>query len=231
MRIGVVGTGNIGGVLTELFLRARHQVTISNSRGARSLHAIARETGATAGDVYDTVTGKDLIVVAIPLRNIPDLPSDLFKSVPSDTIVIDTSNYYPRERDGRVREIENGEAESAWVQRHLGHPVVKVFNSILWNNLLEKGRPAGTAGRVALAIAGDDASAKTTVMKLVDEIGFDSVDAGSIAESWRQQPGTPGYLQEFDIDGVRRALAEAKQERTASWQATDRSPGSFAVPT
>lgn len=231
MQIGVIGTGNIGGVLTELFIRAKHQVTISNSRGARSLHAIARETGAAAGDVYDAVRDKDLIVVTIPLRNIPHLPSDLFTSVPIETIVVDTSNYYPRERDGRVREIEDGEAESAWVQRHLGHPVVKAFNSILWNNLLEKGRPAKTAGRVALAVAADDTSAKTKVMKLLDEIGFDSVDAGSISESWRQQPGTPGYLQDFDVDGVRRALAEAKQERKASWRATERSPGSFAVPT
>lgn len=230
MKIGIIGTGNIGGVLTRLFRTAHHEVTIANSRGPLSLAALASDTGAKAGDVYDAVRGADLIVVTIPLNKIPELPSDLFAEAPADAIVIDTSNYYPRERDGRLIDIENGETESAWVQRHLGRPVVKVFNSILSDNLRDKGLPTGTTGRVALAVATDNAVAKARVVQLLDEIGYDSVDAGSIADSWRQQPGSPGYLKDFDAEGVRRALAEASPERTETWRATDSSPGSFATP-
>jgi predicted dinucleotide-binding enzyme len=108
--------------------------------------------------------------------------------------------------------------------------VVKAFNNIYARHLLELGRPGGTPGRIALPVSGDDEAAKAIVLKLVDELGFDGVDAGGLDESWRQQPGTPVYCADFDADGVRRALSEANKERTPEWRGTANSPGSLRRP-
>jgi predicted dinucleotide-binding enzyme len=143
---------------------------------------------------------------------------------------VDTGNYYPRQRDGRIAEIEEGITESRWVSRQLGRPVVKAFNTIYAKHLLENGKPAGSPGRIALPVAGDDPKAKAVVMRLINELGFDPVDAGTIDESWKQQPGTPLYASDFDAEGVRRGLANASKERGPEWQATAKSPGSFAQP-
>jgi len=230
MKIGIIGAGNIGGALTRRFRAAGHPVAIANSRGPETLQDLADETGATPGSAREAVSGAKVVVVSIPLRNIPDLPTDLFASAPADLVVIDTSNYYPQQRDGKLEGIEDGGTESGWVEQHLGRPVVKAFNSILATHLQDMGKPAGAPGRVALAVAGDDPKAKATVMALIDGIGFDAVDAGSIADSWRQQPGTPGYLKDYDIAGVRRALADAKYERAPEWRGTPNSPGTFDSP-
>jgi len=230
MRIGIIGAGNIGGALTHQFRAAGHQVTIANSRGPESLAALAEETGATAATAEQAARGNDVVVVTIPLSKLPDLPRDLFADAPADLVVIDTGNYYPQQRDGLLADIENGTTESGWVGQHLGRPVVKAFNSIVSQHLLENGKPVGAQGRIALAVAGDDPRAKATVMGLIDGIGFDAVDAGSIADSWRQQPGSPGYLKDGDVAGVRRALAEATPERLPEWRATPNSPGSYASP-
>ncbi len=112
----------------------------------------------------------------------------------------------------------------------LGRPVVKAFNNIYARHLLERGRPAGSPGRIALPVAGDDQHAKETVMRLVNQLGFDAVDAGGLDESWRQHPGTPVYAADFDAEGVRRALAQASKERTPQWRATHDSPGTFVRP-
>jgi hypothetical protein len=154
----------------------------------------------------------------------------LFAGVPANVAVIDTGNYYPRERDGRIDGIEAGMTESRWVEQQLGRPVIKAFNNIYAQHLLERGRPAGAPGRIALPVAGDDQHAKETVMRLVDQLGFDPIDAGGLDESWRQQPGTPVYAADFDAEGVRRALAQASKERAPKWQSTKASPGTFARP-
>jgi predicted dinucleotide-binding enzyme len=120
--------------------------------------------------------------------------------------------------------------ESRWVEQQLSRPVVKAFNNIYAQHLLERGQPVGTPGRIALPIAGDDPAAKAVVMRLVDELGFDPVDAGGLDESWRQQPGSPVYTHDFDAEGVRRGLAEARPERTPEWRATPNSPGTFTAP-
>jgi predicted dinucleotide-binding enzyme len=219
MRIGIIGAGQIGGALTRQFTRAGHQVKVANSRGPESLADLARETGATPVTPGEAVRDAELIVVTIPLRNIPSLPKGLLAGVPASVPVIDTSNYYPRQRDGKIAAIEDGLPESRWVAQQLGRPVIKLFNNIYAKHLQEHGRPAGTPGRIALPVAGDDAAAKAAVIRLLDEIGFDGVDAGGLDDSWRQQPGTPVYARDFDAEGVRRALAEAKPERTAEWRA------------
>ncbi len=230
MKIGVIGAGQIGGTLTRRFRALGHEVFVANSRGPESLAGLAKETGAKAVTPREAARAGEVVVVTIPEGKIPDLPRDLFAGVPQQVVVIDTGNYYPRERDGRIAEIEAGVPESRWVERQLGRPVIKAFNNIYAKHLLELGRPAGSPGRIALPVAGDDPKAKAVVLRLVEELGFDPVDTGGLDESWRQQPGTPVYATDHDAAGVRRALAGASSERTAQWRATPNSPGSFNRP-
>jgi len=157
---------------------------------------------------------------------VPDLPKGLFRDVPSDVVVVDTSNYYPSFRDGRIAAIEEAGTESGWVSSVLGRPVVKVFNNITAHFLAEGGRPKGAKDRIALPVAGDDALAKSVILALVDELGFDGVDAGSLDESWRQQPGTPVYCTNLDADGVRRTLRQA--DRAKAPEERERSLAEFA---
>lgn len=230
MKIGIIGSGQIGSTLTRRLRAVGHEVRVANSRGPASLAALAAETGAIAATTEDVVRTSELVVLTIQLAKVETLPKDLFANAPAGQIVVDTCNYYPRERDGRIAAIEQGLPESGWVQQQIGHRVVKAFNSIYAKSLMENGKPPGTPGRIALAIAGDDANEKSVVMKLVDELGFDAVDDGTIADSWRQQPGSPVYCQDFDRAGVEAALQQARPERTAQWTATDRSPGTFEAP-
>lgn len=230
MKIGIIGAGNIGRALTRRFTQLGHDVFVANSRGPATLADLARETGAKAVTVTEAARGGEIVIVTIPEAKIRDLPKDLFSGVPANVVVIDTGNYYPRERDGRIDEIEDGMTESRWVSNQLGRSVVKAFNNIYAQHLQERGRPAGAPVRIALPVAGDDAKAKEVVLKLVDELGFDGVDAGGLDDSWRQQPGTPVYASDFDRAGLLRGLAEAKRERSPEWRATGKSPGSFAQP-
>jgi predicted dinucleotide-binding enzyme len=230
MKIGIIGAGNIGGTLTRRLSALGHQVFVANSRGPEALAGLARETGAKATTVRDAARSGEAVIVTIPQAKIRDLPKDLFAGVPDNVVVIDTGNYYPQQRDGRIGEIEDGMVESRWVEHQLGRRVVKAFNNIYAQHLMERGRPAGSPGRIALPVAGDDPRAKQVVLRLIDELGFDGVDAGALDESWRQQPATPVYATDFDAAGVRRALSEARPERQAQWRATSNSPGTFASP-
>src|SRR5664280_2707502 len=198
MNIGIIGAGNIGGTLARRFTALGHDVRVAISRGPQTLAELAAETGATAVSVAEAARGVEVLVVTIPLKHIRSLPVDVFASAAESLVVVDTCNYYPRQRDGRIEEIEGGLTESAWVAKHLGRPVVKAFNNIYAQHLLELGKPAGTPGRIALPVAGDDPAAKAVVLGLVEEIGFDGVEAGTLAESWRQQPGTPVYGTDHD---------------------------------
>ena len=227
MNIGIIGAGNIGAALTRHFTRLGHDVAVGNSRGPETLADLAKETGAKPLPAADVPRGRDLVVVTIPEAKIPGLPHGLFKHANPNLIVIDTGNYYPRQRDGRIDGIENGLLESRWVEQQLGHPVIKVFNNIYAEHLEKRGKPSGTPGRIALPVSGDDPKAKNVVMELVNDMGFDPVDTGGLDESWRQQPGTPVYAADFDAAGVRRALAAATRERKPEWSATPKSPGTF----
>jgi predicted dinucleotide-binding enzyme len=180
---------------------------------------LASATGAIAVTPKEAVKNADVVIVTIPEKNIPNLPKDLFAGTSEDVVVVDTGNYYPRQRDGRIEEIETGTTESRWVAKQLGRPVIKAFNNIYAQHLLRMSRPAGTPGRIALPVAGDDDAAKAVVIRLIDELGFDGVDAGGLDDSWKQQPGTPVYGTDLDAEGVRRALARASKERGAEWYA------------
>src|SRR5947209_2439827 len=229
MKIGIIGAGNIGGTLTRRLAALGHAVSVANSRGPETLCDLAAETGATPVSVTDAARDKDIVVITIPEKNVPDLPEDLFAGT-GDVVVVDTGNYYPQQRDGRIDAIDDGMVESRWVQHQLGRPVIKAFNNIYADHLRDNGRPAGTPGRIAPPVAGADASAKAMVMQLIDELGFDAVDAGTLDQSWHQQPGTPVYTTDLDADGVRRALSEASPQRSPQWRATPNSPGSFIDP-
>ncbi|AYF31037.1 NADP oxidoreductase [Micromonospora tulbaghiae] len=207
MEIGIIGSGHIGGTLTRRLRSLGHDVAVANSRGPESLAELAAETGARAVSVEDAVQGAELVVIAIPLKAVPQLPAALFDG----KLVVDANNYYSQ-RDGDIPELlDRSLSSSRWTADHLkGARVVKVFNNIQAAHLMDEGKPAGTSGRIALPVAADDADAKRTVMGLVDELGFDPVDAGTLDESWRQQPDTPVYGTDRDADGVREGLAAAR---------------------
>jgi 8-hydroxy-5-deazaflavin:NADPH oxidoreductase len=219
MRIGIIGAGNIGGTLARRLVALGHEVSIANSRGPETLAGLAKETGAKPVTAREAARAGDVVIVTIPQKNVARLPADLFDGVPSDVVVVDTNNYYPQQRDGRIDAIEKGTTESRWVADSLRRPVVKAFNNIYARPLLELGKPKGAAGRIALPVAGDDKRAKEVVIRLVEELGFDGLDAGTLDDSWRQQPGTPVYCTDLDADGVRQALAAAKPERPSGFRA------------
>ncbi len=204
---------------------------IANSRGPHSLNDLADEIGAATGTVREAVTGRDLVIVTIPMISVAALPHNIFADA-GGAIIVDTCNYYPRERDGRIGGIENGEqlAESVWVSQQIGRPVVKAFNTIGARYLMHAGAPRGTPSRIALPVAGDGLREKKAVMGLVDDLGFDPVDAGSLAESWRQQPGTPCYIANLPLAGIGAALREAVPERSPQFSGTPQSPGDWDDP-
>ncbi|WP_329501079.1 NADPH-dependent F420 reductase [Kitasatospora herbaricolor] len=219
MKIGIIGAGHIGGNLTRRLTALGHDVSVANSRGPETLSALAEETGATAVPVSEVARGAEVIVVSVPLKNVPDLPAGVFDGAAEGFALIETGNYYPQQRDGRIAAIEDeGLTESRWTARQLGRPVVKAFNGTYAQHILDKPRPAGAPDRVALPIAGDDEGAKRAVRSLLDELGFDVVDAGGLDESWRQQPGTPVYGLAAGSAEVAAALAAASPERPAEFR-------------
>ncbi|MFE2260773.1 NADPH-dependent F420 reductase [Streptomyces griseosporeus] len=214
MKIGIIGAGHIGGNLTRRLTALGHHVSVANSRGPHTLTALAEETGATPVRAEDAARDAEIVVVTVPVKAVPDLPHGFLDHAAEGVAVIDTGNYYPRERDGRIDEIEDeGITESRWTERRIGHPVVKAFNGTYAQDLLDRPLPAGHPERLALPVAGDDEAAKAKVRALIDELGFDTVDAGGIDDSWRQQPGTPVYGLRAGTEAVRTALAEASPER------------------
>lgn len=205
MRVGIIGAGNIGrAVATRLIASGRHTVLISNSRGPESLAELEQELGqaASAATVEDAARDGDVVIVATPLAAVPGLPADALKG----KIVVDANNYYP-ERDGQIAEIDGGLGSSEWFAQHLpGARVVKAFNTMWSENLIHQAVPHGAEERVALPVASDDAEAKTVVSSLIDDMGFDPVDGGTLRDGRRQQPGTPVYNVLLDADGVHDAL-------------------------
>lgn len=206
MNIGIIGSGEMGTCLASKFIKSGHTVSIANSRGPASLKKFAEDIGAVAATVEETVKNKQLIIVSIPQKNVPDLPKNLFKHLPEEVVVIDTGNYYPSLRDGSIPALDQSGIDSLWVQEQLGIPVVKVFNSILATSLKDLGRPKGDKNRIAIAVSGDDAKAKKIVFKLVDESGFDPFDVGAIAQSWKQQPGSPVYCRDINLEELKKMI-------------------------
>lgn len=190
--IGIIGAGHVGEALAGRLVVAGYKVKVANSRGRDSLAAFARSTGAEAADIGDISSDVNILIAAIPLARVPDLPRQVIGGLPQGAIVVDTANYYPL-RDGVIAAIDQGLPESAWVSQQLGVPVVKVFNNIIAARLATCGKPGGDRHRIALPVASDDPDSRTAIMDLVETLGFSAFDAGPISQSWRQQPGQPAY--------------------------------------
>lgn len=211
MKIGIIGAGNIGSTLARKLTKAGHSVLIANSRGPETLKNLANETGAKAVSAREATQGVDVVILSIPFGKLP-LLREFLAGLPDEVVVADTSNYFPI-RDGQIPNIDGGQVESLWVAEQIGHPVVKAWNNVLAAILVSKGLPAGVDRRLALSVAGDDRAAKKAVMSLVEDTGFDAIDGGSLAESWRQQPITRAYCSELRSDELRAALASADRAR------------------
>lgn len=207
MNIGIIGSGELGGLLAAKFARSGHDVSIANSRGPASLKQLAQEIGAEAAALAEVTKNKEVIIIAIPEKGIIDLPKWLFEQLPEDVVVIETGNYYPSIRDGHIAALDQSGIDSLWVQQHLGVPVVKVFNSILATSLNDLGKPKGEKDRIAIAVSGDNLKSKEVVFKLVDELGFDALDIGPIAQSWKQQPGSAIYCRDINLPELKKRVA------------------------
>ena len=220
--IGFIGSGNIGSTLARLAIDAGHDVVLSNSRGPETLADLVGKLGpsARAATADEAAAAGDVVVVTIPLKAYAAVPVEPL----AGKVVIDTNNYYP-DRDGEIPELEaETTTTSELLAQHLpASHVVKAFNHIFFEDLATQGQPAGTPGRRALAVAGDDAEAKKTVGELIDgrrhrhptrltdEFGYDVVDVGPLAEGWRYQRDTPAYVVRLDAGELRAKLAEAKR--------------------
>ncbi len=207
--LSLIGSGHIGSELANLAVSRGYDVVLSNSRGPETLADLVAELGprARAATSADAASAGDIVVVTVPLKGYRNLPAEAL----TGKVVVDTCNYYPQ-RDGRIPELDDeSTTTSELIQAQLpGARVVKAFNNIYFADLQE-GSPAGTPNRRALPIAGDDAAAKGTVTAMIDEFGFDVVDAGPLAEGWRFQRDTPAYVTPLDADGMREALGRAKR--------------------
>lgn len=212
MKIGIIGTGAIGGTLARKMVTAGHDVKVANSDNGDKLQARAAELGAQPSALKDVVNNVDVIILSLPTVAIPTLPKNLFSDLPDQVIIVDTSNYYPF-RDALIEDVQKGKPESVWVSEQLGRPVIKAFNNLLAETLLSGGKEAGSDNRIAMAIAGDDANAKKIVADLADDAGFDAVDSGSLENSWRHQPGTPAYCTELNKEELSISLKKADKEK------------------
>lgn len=206
MEIGIIGSGYVGSTLAGHLTALGHKVIIANSRGPESLAEVAETTGATAAAVEQAASAKDIVIVAVPPTAMEKLPVEILSA--SQAIIIDTSNYYPS-RDGENPELESGLTDSEWTAKVLGHPVIKAFNNILSTSLASKSMPEGSPDRIAISVAGDQEEHKQSVQALINEMGFDAIDGGSLSESWRQQPGTPAYCRDLGKEALAVALEEA----------------------
>jgi len=208
--IGLIGAGHIGSQLARLATANRYKVVISNSRGPETLSALVAELGtsARAATAAEAAKAGDIVVVTIPLKNYQQVPVEPL----AGKIVVDTNNYYPQ-RDGHIAELDNeSTTTSELLQAHLpSSKVVKAFNHIYAGELTTHGQAAGTENRRALVIAGDDPEAKAVVTRLLDQFGFDAVDAGPLKEGWRIQRDTPGYGPRRTAEELRKDLAAAKR--------------------
>ncbi|MFS0599492.1 NAD(P)-binding domain-containing protein [Peribacillus frigoritolerans] len=209
MKFGIIGGGTIGSIISKKLVKNGHDVKIADARGIE--HLEGKELAGTPVLIEDVMTNIEVLIISLPLTALPSI-RNIIEQVGEEVIVVDTSNYYPS-RDQKIAEIENGMVESDWVSNQLGKPIIKAFNNLLAHTLENEGTPEGTSGRIAMAIAGNDVSQKQIIMDVVNQLGFDTVDSGSLSDSWRQQPGTPAYCTELTKEELTKALEKANKEK------------------
>lgn len=233
MKIGILGVGMIGGTLVRKLSAAGHDVKAANSRGPETIDSEVFSNGGRGVTTAQAVEDVDVVIVSVNPRSFEGI-APFIKSLPPETVVIDTFNYYPR-RDGQIEAIEAGQVESLWSQDVLGHLLVKAWNSLVFQSLASKGVPAGSPDRIALPVAGDDEQHRRKAMALVEDTGFDAFDAGPLADSWRQQPGTPVYCTDLTLAELPAALEAAEKARSPKrldimWQAIVERTNNFTTP-
>ncbi|CAM5718795.1 NADP oxidoreductase OS=Streptomyces alboniger OX=132473 GN=CP975_25035 PE=4 SV=1 [Streptomyces alboniger] len=184
---------------------------VANSRGPHTIDADVLSTGGHAVTAAEAVEDVDVVILSIPLNRLPQV-APLIADVQADTVVIDTSNYYPA-RDSRIEAIDAGQVESLWVTEQLGRPIAKAWNAIGSHSFAAKDRPEGNPDRIAIPVAADRDRDRQVAMALVEDTGFDAFDAGTLADSWRQQPGAPCYCTDLTRQEMPGALAAAEAER------------------
>jgi predicted dinucleotide-binding enzyme len=211
MKVGILGTGNIGRTLARKLSAAGYEIEVANSRGPETIPAEVTEFGARAVTSKEAVADAHVVILSIPLGSIVAI-APLLQGLPADTVIIDTSNYYPQ-RDGTIDAIEAGQAESEWVSEQLGRPVAKAWNAIGSDALAKKGRPEGAHDRLAIPVAANNERDCNVAMALVHDTGLDAVKAGTLAQSWRQQPGAPCYCTDLTHLEIPAALAAAERAR------------------
>lgn len=209
MKFGIIGAGPIGASISKKLVKNGHGVKIADARDIK--HLEGKDIEGTPVNVEEVITDIDILFLSLPLHVMPDI-RPIIDRVGDDVIIADTSNYYPF-RDNQIGEIDNGMVESVWVSNQLGRPVIKAFSNQLAYTLENKGAPEGTQGRIAMAIAGDDPAQKQVMIDVVNELGFDAVDGGSLNNSWREQPGTPAYCTELTKEELIEALKKADKEK------------------
>ncbi|MED3760788.1 NAD(P)-binding domain-containing protein [Peribacillus frigoritolerans] len=209
MKFGIIGAGTIGSIISKKLVKNGHDVKVADARGIE--HLEGKELAGTPVLIEDVITNIEVLIISLPLTALPSI-RNIIEQVGEEVIVVDTSNYYPS-RDQKIAEIENGMVESDWVSNQLGKPIIKAFNNLLAHTLENEGTPEGTSGRIAMAIAGNDVSQKQIIMNVVNQLGFDTVDSGSLSDSWRQQPGTPAYCTELTKEELTKALEKANKEK------------------
>ena len=211
MKIGILGVGHIGKTLAQRLAQAGHDVKVANSRGPQTIEQDVLATGARASTIEDALIDVDAAILSIPLGRIPGV-APLIAKLSEETVVIDTSNYYPF-RDDKIEAIEAGQVESLWVVEQLGRPIAKAWNAIGSASLADKATPAGTLGRIAIPVAADLKKDGEVARALVNDSGFDGFDAGPLALSWHQQPGAPAYCTDLTTEEMGPALAAAQKDR------------------
>lgn len=211
MKVCILGTGKMGTLLARRLSAAGYDIHVANSRGPKTIPADVTEFGAHATTREDAIADAQVVILSIPLCAIVAV-APLLASLPPETVVIDTSNYDPR-RDGTIAAIEAGQAESVWVSEQLGRPIAKAWNAIGCDSLAKKGKPAGGSDCVAIPVAADNRRDRNVAMALVEDTGLDAVDAGTLAQSWRLQPGAPCYGTDLTRDEIPEALLAAERWR------------------
>ncbi|MED4289343.1 NADPH-dependent F420 reductase [Priestia megaterium] len=209
MRFGIIGAGSIGSIISKKLVKNGHDVKIADVRGIE--HLEGKELAGAPVSVKDAIKDIEVLIISLPTKAIPSI-RNIINQVKEEVIIVDTSNYYPF-RDDKIEEIENRMVESVWVSNQLGRPVIKAFNNLLAYTLENEGTSEDSTGRIAMAVAGDNPSQKRAVMDIVHELGFDTVDSGSLNDSWRQQPGTPAYCTELTKEELTKTLKKANKEK------------------
>ncbi|CDK26535.1 unnamed protein product [Kuraishia capsulata CBS 1993] len=211
-KIAIIGAGPIGKALSTRLVETGYSVKVANSRGPDTLKEFAQITGASAAGIADVSSGADVLILALPLPRVADLPKSVISTLAKGAVVVDANNYNPS-RDGNIPEIVAGLPTSQWVSKQLGVGVIKAFNTIFASRIVSHQRPKGDPHRVALPISGDDSVALAKVQEIVERLGFTAYDSGKLSESWRLELGQPVSGADPTVEEIPLLLQQANKKK------------------